>query len=194
MSLHGHKPWGVLTGFLLTVAAVLGLLGLLGDSPLDLRGDEQAPDADDARPGGDARGVWVLLFGAALYRARGLLRPVGSVGDALLRGRREILSRDDWITTWWGQGGLVHVKPVLIFWSSALGMGLGTMFGSTFTPTAGRSFRSGASACADLHARDHRPYALYHAVARAPGAAGGAPSSRWCSRRCRTGSSSPTRR
>ncbi len=42
---------------------------------------------------------------------------------------REILSRDDWITTWWAQEGWFMSKPVLIFWMSALGMSFGVPFG-----------------------------------------------------------------
>ncbi|MFO0609170.1 MAG: glycosyltransferase family 39 protein [Polyangiales bacterium] len=170
MSLHGHKPWGVLTGFLLTVAAVLGLLGLLGDSPLDLRGDEQAPDADDARPWWRREGVWVLLFGAALYYPRagsfGLWDPWETHYSEVAR---EILSRDDWITTWWGQEGWFMSKPVLIFWSSALGMGLGTMFGLNIYPDGGPQFQEWCIRLPISTLAIIALYALYHAVARAWG-------------------------
>ncbi len=37
---------------------------------------------------------------------------------------REILSRDDWISTWWAQDGWFWSKPVLNFWIEALSMSL----------------------------------------------------------------------
>jgi len=36
---------------------------------------------------------------------------------------REILSRDDWISTWWAQENWFFSKPIYIFWSEALSMG-----------------------------------------------------------------------
>src|SRR5205085_1306877 len=36
----GHVPGGVFIGIACLVLAIVGILGLLGDSPLDLRGDE----------------------------------------------------------------------------------------------------------------------------------------------------------
>lgn len=42
---------------------------------------------------------------------------------------REILSRDDWISTWWAQDGWFFSKPVLNFWLQALAMSaLGVKF------------------------------------------------------------------
>lgn len=37
---------------------------------------------------------------------------------------REILQRRDWISLWWAQDGWFWSKPILIFWSEALSMGL----------------------------------------------------------------------
>ncbi|MBL8600561.1 MAG: hypothetical protein JNK72_01425 [Myxococcales bacterium] len=126
----GHQRWGVLFGLVSTVAAVLGLLGLLGDSPLSLRGDEEAPGPEAEKVWWKREGVWVLLFGAALYLpmagAYGLWDPWETHYSEVAR---EILSRDDWITTWWGQEGWFLSKPILIFWMSALGMGFGSLFG-----------------------------------------------------------------
>jgi 4-amino-4-deoxy-L-arabinose transferase-like glycosyltransferase len=36
---------------------------------------------------------------------------------------REILARDDWISTWWAQDGFFYSKPVLDFWLQAIFMG-----------------------------------------------------------------------
>ncbi len=171
MRTHGHNAWGVPAGMVLAVLAVLGLLGVLGDSPLDLRGDEKGPEAQDVgKPWYKREGVWVLLFGAALYfplaGAYGLWDPWETHYSEVAR---EILSRDDWITTWWGQEGWFMSKPVLIFWMSALGMGVGTLFGLNVYPDGGPQFQEwcirlpiSALAIAAL-------YALYRAVASAWG-------------------------
>ena len=37
---------------------------------------------------------------------------------------REMLSRNDWISTWWAQDGWFWSKPVLDFWMQALAMGI----------------------------------------------------------------------
>ena len=39
---------------------------------------------------------------------------------------REILARDDWISTWWAHEKWFMSKPILVFWMAALGMGPGT--------------------------------------------------------------------
>ncbi|NOY90065.1 MAG: hypothetical protein GXP55_02565 [Deltaproteobacteria bacterium] len=46
---------------------------------------------------------------------------------------REILSRDDWISTWWAQENWFWSKPIYIFWSEALSMGA---LGINFHPDA----------------------------------------------------------
>ncbi len=171
MSLHGHKPWGVPLGFVLAVVAVLGLLGVLGDSPLDLRGDERGPAARDAsKPWYLREGVWVLLFGAALYLplagAYGLWDPWETHYSEVAR---EILSRDDWITTWWGQEGWFMSKPVLIFWMSALGMGVGTLFGLNIYPDGGPQFQEWCIRVPICLLAMLALYTLYRAVAGAWG-------------------------
>ena len=53
---------------------------------------------------------------------------------------REMLSRDDWISTWWAQEGWFFSKPVLNFWLQALFMAaLGVKFqpGQMLAPTGG---------------------------------------------------------
>jgi 4-amino-4-deoxy-L-arabinose transferase-like glycosyltransferase len=129
MSLRGHHRGGVLVGFALTVGAVLGVMGLLGESPLDLRGDETPLGAGDARPWWQREGTLVVLFSALLYLpfagAFGLWDPWETHYAEVAR---EILSRDDWITLWWAQEGWFMSKPVLVFWMAALGMGTGSLF------------------------------------------------------------------
>jgi 4-amino-4-deoxy-L-arabinose transferase-like glycosyltransferase len=77
-------------------------------------------------------GFWVVVAGAVLY-----LPMLGSYslsdpwethyGEVA----REILSRDDWISTWWAQDGWFWSKPVLNFWTEALSMAL---FGAGYQP------------------------------------------------------------
>jgi 4-amino-4-deoxy-L-arabinose transferase-like glycosyltransferase len=171
MRLQGHKPWGVPLGIVLTVMSVLGVLGLLGDSPLDLRGDEKIESPTlDARPWYLREGAWVLLFGALLYfplaGAYGLWDPWETHYSEVAR---EILSRDDWITTWWGQEGWFMSKPVLIFWMSALGMGIGTMFGLNIYPDGGPQFQEWCIRLPISALAVAAMYALYRAVASAWG-------------------------
>ncbi len=136
MSLKGHHRGGVIVGFVLTAAATLGVLGLLGDSPLDPRGDERP--VLDGRRWWQREDVVVAVFGALLYiplaGAFGLWDPWETHYSEVAR---EILSRDDWITTWWAQEGWFMSKPVLVFWMSALGMGVGSLFGLRYQSDAG---------------------------------------------------------
>jgi len=77
-------------------------------------------------------GFWVVGLGTVLY-----LPMLGSYslsdpwethyGEVA----REILSRDDWISTWWAQDGWFWSKPVLNFWTEALSMAL---FGAGYKP------------------------------------------------------------
>jgi len=129
MSLKGHHRGGVIVGAALTLGAVLGVLGLLGDSPLDPRGDERPLGEGDARPWWQREGALVAIFGALLYLplagAFGLWDPWETHYAEVAR---EILSRDDWITLWWAQEGWFMSKPILVFWMAALGMGAGSLF------------------------------------------------------------------
>jgi 4-amino-4-deoxy-L-arabinose transferase-like glycosyltransferase len=132
----GHIPGGVLWGVLLTLVAVVGLLGLLGDSPLDLRGDEHKPDEAtpvEKKKWYQREGTWLVFFAGLLYLpmagAYGLWDPWETHYSEVAR---EILARDDWITLWWGQEGWFMSKPILIFWIAALGMGFGSSFGLPF--------------------------------------------------------------
>ncbi|MBL8600562.1 MAG: glycosyltransferase family 39 protein [Myxococcales bacterium] len=137
MAWPGQHRVGVVVGLLCTLAATLGLLGLLGDSPLDLRGDEKTADPD-APPWWKTPLGWVLIVSGLLY-----LPMAGAFGlwdpweTHYMEVAREILSRDDWITLWWAQEGWFMSKPILIFWMGALGMGFGTMFGLDVGADAG---------------------------------------------------------
>ncbi len=170
MTRQGHLRAGVWLGALLTLVTVLGLLGVLGDSPLDLRGDEREADEAEARPWYRREGVWVLLFGAVLYLpfagAYGLWDPWETHYSEV---SREILSRDDWITTWWGQEGWFMSKPILIFWMGALGMGAGTLFGLNIGPDGGPQWQEWCIRVPISMLAIAAMYALYRAIASAWG-------------------------
>jgi 4-amino-4-deoxy-L-arabinose transferase-like glycosyltransferase len=85
-----------------------------------------------ARPLFKRHGFWVVLATTLLY-----LPTLGShslsdpwethYGEVA----REILSRNDWISTWWAQDGWFWSKPVLDFWIQALAM---ATFGVRYHP------------------------------------------------------------
>jgi 4-amino-4-deoxy-L-arabinose transferase-like glycosyltransferase len=76
-----------------------------------------------ARPIWQRHGFWLVVASAVL-----LLPCLGSFslwdpwethyGEV----SREILARDDWISTWWAQDGFFYSKPVLDFWLQAIFM------------------------------------------------------------------------
>ncbi len=166
----GHLPGGVWLGLFLVLGATVGALGLLGDSPLDLRGDEAPGDSPTEGPWWRREGVWVLLFGALLYLplagAFGLWDPWETHYSEVAR---EILARDDWITLWWAQEGWFMSKPVLIFWMSALGMGLGSLFGVRFEAGAGPNLQEWFIRAPVCLLAIGAMFALYRAVASAWG-------------------------
>lgn len=77
-------------------------------------------------------GFWVVVVGTVIF-----LPMLGSYslsdpwethyGEVA----REILARNDWISTWWAQDGWFWSKPVLNFWTEALSMSL---FGVGYQP------------------------------------------------------------
>ncbi len=133
----GHLPGATFVGAALALAAAVGILGLLGDSPLDLRGDEATwrPRGPDAGPWYRDERVLLPLLLAILYvpgaGAFGLWDPWETHYAEVAR---EMLARDDLITPWWGPEGWFLSKPALLPWLLALGMSAGTLFGNTFLP------------------------------------------------------------
>ncbi len=172
LMLHaGHARAGVPLGILLAFVAVTGLLGLLGDSPLRLRGDERTVTTETERgPIWKREGFWVVVFAGLLYLpmagAYGLWDPWETHYSEVAR---EILSRDDWITTWWGQEGWFMSKPILIFWMSAIGMGVGSLFGLRVGPDGGPQFQEWCIRVPIALLAIAALWALYRAVASAFG-------------------------
>jgi hypothetical protein len=192
----GHLPGGVLLGLLLVLGATVGVLGLLGDSPLDLRGDERDAEADDDRPWYRREGVWVLLFGGALPPAGGRLRPVGPVGDALRRGGPgdPRARRLDHPVV--GAGGLVHVQahPHLLDERAGHGLRL-ALRACASSADAGPAVPGVVHPRPIMPARDRRDVcALPRRRARPGGARAGLLVGAGARARCRTGFSSRTRR
>jgi 4-amino-4-deoxy-L-arabinose transferase-like glycosyltransferase len=122
----GRLPWSLATGALLITAGVvwvmvavwrvLARLGISTDSP----------------PLHRRWGFWLLVLAVALY--------VPLLGGYSLSDpwethygevAREMLSRDDWVSTWWAQENWFWSKPVLDFWLQALSFSL---FGVGFLP------------------------------------------------------------
>ena len=101
--------------FLLLVMFVFDLGVALGPWAKDELGQE--------RPLWQRHGFWLIVASSVL-----LLPCLGSYslwdpwethyGEVA----REILARDDWISTWWAQDGFFYSKPVLDFWIQAIFM------------------------------------------------------------------------
>lgn len=92
-------------------------------------GVELGPFATDEtgrpRPLYERHGFWVVITATLLYLPMmgsfSLLDPWEThYGEVA----REMLSRNDWISTWWATEGWFWSKPVLDFWVQALSMGL----------------------------------------------------------------------
>jgi 4-amino-4-deoxy-L-arabinose transferase-like glycosyltransferase len=84
------------------------------------------------RPIHRRHGFWVVLAGTLLYLP---MQGSYSLSDPWETHygevAREMLSRNDWISTWWAQDGWFWSKPVLDFWMQALAMGV---FGVDYRP------------------------------------------------------------
>ncbi len=113
-------------GFLSLVASVFRLgqsLGPWADA-------NQSPE--DKRPLLQRHGFWVIVAGTLLYLP---LQGSYSLSDPWETHygevAREILARNDWISTWWAQDGWFWSKPVLNFWTEGLSMAI---FGAGYQP------------------------------------------------------------
>ncbi len=126
LAVAGRLPWSLASAALLitasslwVVTSVFRLLVALGA-------------IDGSRPLTKRWGFWLIVAGTLLY-----LPLLGSYslsdpwethyGEVA----REMLARDDWISTWWAQENWFWSKPVLDFWLQALSFSL---FGVRFQP------------------------------------------------------------
>ena len=77
-------------------------------------------------------GFWVIAAGTLLYLP---MQGSYSLSDPWETHygevAREMLARNDWISTWWAQDGWFWSKPVLDFWMQAIAMGI---FGVNYRP------------------------------------------------------------
>ncbi len=109
--------WGVVV-----IAAFVGLVISVYELGVKL-GPWATDELGVARPLWARHGFWLIVASAVL-----LLPCLGSFslwdpwethyGEV----SREILARDDWISTWWAQDGFFYSKPVLDFWLQAIFM------------------------------------------------------------------------
>ncbi len=167
----GHIPGSILWGLICVLVIIVGLFGLMGDSPLDLRGNEKsARDSADWSPWYRREGLWLVGFAVILYvplaGAYGLWDPWETHYSEVAR---EMLARDDWITLWWGQEGWFMSKPILIFYLAALGMGFGSLFGLPFWRDMGPSTHEWYIRLPIVFLAILAVYAVYRAVSSAWG-------------------------
>jgi 4-amino-4-deoxy-L-arabinose transferase-like glycosyltransferase len=82
-------------------------------------------ETGQARPLWKRHGFWVVLTGTLLYLP---MQGSYSLSDPWETHygevAREMLARNDWISTWWAQDGWFWSKPVLDFWMQAIAMGI----------------------------------------------------------------------
>ncbi|MBL8685188.1 MAG: glycosyltransferase family 39 protein [Myxococcales bacterium] len=124
--------WSFYLGALALVVAVVGLLGLLGDSPLDVRGDEAPLEpARSSRPM-LVGAVALVLLNVCTAGRFGLFDPWETHYAEVAR---ELIARDDWITLWWGPEGWFLSKPVLLPALVALGFRATAPFVGAGDPT-----------------------------------------------------------
>src|SRR5450432_2330245 len=129
LAARGRLPvWGA--GTLITLSFIALIVSIfyvgvaLGTWALD--------ESGQPRPLLKRHGFWVVLTGTLLYLP---MQGSYSLSDPWETHygevAREMLSRNDWISTWWAQDGWFWSKPVLDFWMQALAMG---MFGVNYRP------------------------------------------------------------
>jgi 4-amino-4-deoxy-L-arabinose transferase-like glycosyltransferase len=110
--------------FLVLVATIFQLGAALGPWASDETGEP--------RPLFRRHGFWVVAIVTVLYLP--LLGSFSLIDPWETRYgevAREMLSRSDWISTWWAQDGWDWFKPVLDYWIQALGM---AVLGVDFRP------------------------------------------------------------
>jgi 4-amino-4-deoxy-L-arabinose transferase-like glycosyltransferase len=129
LAVAGRLPW--MAGAALIPASFLGLVVSVYRFGENL-GAWATDETGKERPLSKRHGFWVVVIGTLLF-----LPMLGSYslsdpwethyGEVA----REILARNDWISTWWAQDGWFWSKPVLNFWTEALSM---SMFGAGYEP------------------------------------------------------------
>lgn len=175
LAVAGVLPKPIATAAVLVPATFLGVVVAL----FRLGRAVGAFRSDDDRPLLRRWGFWLVVVNVALYMP---LLGSYSLSDPWETHygevSREMLARDDWISTWWAQDGWFWSKPVLDFWLQALSFSL---LGVKFMPD--EMLESAA------HGRFPEPewaarmpiflltlfaaYVLYRAVARVSGARAG---------------------
>ncbi|MCS6898688.1 MAG: glycosyltransferase family 39 protein [Myxococcales bacterium] len=117
---------------LLPAGSILTLMSLYWSGTV--LGPWATDETGQYRPLGKRHGFWVVAAACTLYLpaagAHSLTDPWEThYGEVA----REILARNDWISTWWAQDGWFFSKPVLNFWLQAMAM---AMLGVQYEPGA----------------------------------------------------------
>jgi 4-amino-4-deoxy-L-arabinose transferase-like glycosyltransferase len=128
-------------GLLIPASFLVTVVGVYGVG--DRFGMWSREDGEPPRPLQRRHGFWLVVATTVLY-----LPTLGShslsdpwethYGEVA----REMLARNDWISTWWAQDGWFWSKPVLDFWIQALAMAtFGVRYGSDQMLSAAREGR-----------------------------------------------------
>jgi len=89
-------------------------------------------ETGNPRPILQRHGFWVVMTGTLLYLPMAGSYSLSDPWETHYgEVAREMLARNDWISTWWAQDGWFWSKPVLDFWMQALAMGI---FGVNYRP------------------------------------------------------------
>jgi 4-amino-4-deoxy-L-arabinose transferase-like glycosyltransferase len=114
----------ITTAFVALVACVYWTGVALGPWAVDEDGNP--------RPLWKRHGFWVVLAGTLLYLPMNGSYSLSDPWETHYgEVAREMLARNDWISTWWAQDGWFWSKPVLDFWMQAASMGI---FGVDYRP------------------------------------------------------------
>jgi 4-amino-4-deoxy-L-arabinose transferase-like glycosyltransferase len=82
-------------------------------------------ETGETRPLVERHGFWVVTVGTLLYLPMAGNYSLSDPWETHYgEVAREMLARNDWISTWWAQEGWFLSKPVLDFWMQALAMAL----------------------------------------------------------------------
>jgi 4-amino-4-deoxy-L-arabinose transferase-like glycosyltransferase len=89
-------------------------------------------ETGNPRPIYRRHGFWVVMTATLLYLPMAGSYSLSDPWETHYgEVAREMLARNDWISTWWAQDGWFWSKPVLDFWMQALAMGI---FGVNYRP------------------------------------------------------------
>ena len=106
------------------IAAVCIALAASGFTVVEAIGVPSSdPGTEGHRPLWKHHGFWIVVLASLLYLPRLGMSSLWDPWETHYgEVAREMLSRDDWISTWWANEGFFFSKPPLDMWLQALGM------------------------------------------------------------------------